>query len=188
MLEAALSLFAARNFASVSTSDIANATGFNPALIYYYFGNKEELFRRAIALAVERAFQRFELSRKTASTPAEAVFDWIDTHISAYDTIDKLMSLSIDYAGTAHRKAAVDRTIRKFYDDERDVLRQALEAGIKAGEFRPVNAGEMAAFISTYLDGVFVRAMILKDFKPVLAIKSLNAFLRAQLQPMTKDR
>ena len=66
-----------------------------------------------------------------------------------------------------------------------DVLQQAFDAGIKAGEFNNVDASQMAVFISTYLDGVFVRAMILKDFKPVLAIKSLKTLLAAHLKRST---
>jgi len=51
------------------------------------------------------------------------------------------------------------------------VLQSALEAGIASGEFGSVDASQTATFISTYLDGVFVRAMVLPDFKPVPAIR-----------------
>ncbi len=61
--EVALDLFAARNFSSVTIKDISDASGLNTALIYYYFGSKEELFRAVVGLAVERAFARFRLSR-----------------------------------------------------------------------------------------------------------------------------
>ncbi|CCB65031.1 protein of unknown function [Hyphomicrobium sp. MC1] len=58
---------------------------------------------------------------------------------------------------------------------------QMLADGIKSGEFRKVNVDETASFISTYLDGVFARAMILKDFNPIQSIRELRAFLRAYL-------
>jgi AcrR family transcriptional regulator len=183
ILSAALDLFAAKNFSSVRTIDIAKATGFNQALIFYYFDNKEELYRSALALAIERAFQSFRLSREDLDDPADLIFAWIDTHIRAYDSISKLIKLSIDYISTAERKSSIDRAIRTFYDDERDVLQTALEAGIASGEFGPVDASQTATFISTYLDGVFVRAMVLPDFKPVPAISALKTYLTEHLKP-----
>jgi AcrR family transcriptional regulator len=183
ILSAALDLFAAKNFSSVRTIDIAKATGFNQALIFYYFNNKEELYRSALALAIERAFESFRLSREDLNNPSELVFAWIDTHINGYDSISKLIKLLIDYISTAGRKSSIDRAIRTFYDDERDVLQSALEAGIRSGEFRSVDAAQTATFISTYLDGVFVRAMVLPDFKPIPAIRSLKAYLTEHLKP-----
>ncbi len=188
ILGAALDLFAAKNFSSVRTADIAKATGFNQALIFYYFDNKEELYRRALQLAIEQAFQSFRLSRDALDDPADLIFAWIDTHVRAYDSIAKLIKLSIDYASTADRKANIDRAIRTFYDDERDVLLSALKAGIESGAFADVDASQTATFISTYLDGVFVRAMILPDFKPVPAIRGLKTYMKEHLTPPAKRR
>lgn len=188
MREAALDLFSARGFSAVTTKDIADATGFNAALIYYYFGSKEELFRRAVTLAVERAFEQFRISRQNAHHPRDIIHRWLETHILQFDTIAKLIMISIDYAKTAKRKMRIDEAIHKFYDDERDVLRQTLAAGIAAGDFRKVDVNETATFISTYLDGVFVRAMVLKKFDPVPAIRQLRSFLDAHLTPEPPGR
>lgn len=179
--EAALDLFAARNFSTVTTKDIAEATGLNTALIYYYFGSKEELFRSAVALAVERAFHQFRLSREALKSPREVIYGWLDNHVREFATILKLMKIAIDYASTAERKPSIDRAIRRFYDDEREVLREAISAGIARGDFRRVDVDETATFISTYLDGVFVRSAILKDFDPIAAIGELRSFLETHL-------
>lgn len=179
--ETALDLFSARNFSSVTTKDIAKATGFNTALIYYYFGSKEELFRSAVSLAVERAFTQFRSSRSNLESPKEILLDWLDNHVREYDTISKLVRISIDYANTADRKASIDNAIREFYNEERGVLQEVLSAGIKAGVFKDVNVEETSTFISTYLDGVFVRAVILKDFDPIAAIRKLRTSILAQL-------
>lgn len=186
--EAALALFSARGFSAVTTKDIADATGFNAALIYYYFGSKEELFRRAVTLAVERAFEQFRISRQNIDDPRDIIHRWLETHILQFDTIAKLIMISIDYAKTTKRNARIDEAIHKFYDDERSVLRQTLAAGIASGDFRNVDVDETATFISTYLDGVFVRAMVLKKFDPVPAIRQLRTFLDAHLGPPAVHR
>ncbi len=140
ILSAALDLFAAKNFSSVRTIDIAKVTGFNQALIFYYFTNKEELYRRALALAIERAFQSFRMTR-TASMSRPISFSRGSTTISALMIlIAKLIKLSIDYVSTAERKVSIDRAIRTFYDEERLLLQSAIEAGVASGKFGRVDA------------------------------------------------
>ena len=56
----ALDLFAERHFASVSIKEIGRAAGVNPAMIYYHFKSKEDLFTAAIQNAIDEAFQLFE--------------------------------------------------------------------------------------------------------------------------------
>jgi AcrR family transcriptional regulator len=183
ILAAALDLFAAKNFSSVRTTDIARATGFNQALIFYYFKNKEELYRRAVLEAVEQAFQSFQTARDNVNDPAELIGAWIDNHIHAWDAIAKLIKLSIDYAATAKRKATIDRAIRSFYDQERKVLQSALDEGVARGLFGKIDTVATATFISTYLDGVFVRAMVFPDFDPIAAIGNLKSNMPKMLRP-----
>lgn len=181
ILQVSLDLFAARGFSAVTVKDIADATGFNPALIYYYFGSKEELFRNAVTLAVERAFRQFRIARDGLDHPRAIIYGWLDNHIKEYETIAKLIKISIDYAKISKRNARIDKAILRFYEEERDVLRAALADGMIRGDFRKVDVDETASFISTYLDGVFARALILKDFKPISAIGELRSFLNTYL-------
>jgi AcrR family transcriptional regulator len=58
LMDAAEALFAERDFDAVSTRDIAKRAKVNLALVYYYFGTKEKLFRQVLARRVE------ELSRR----------------------------------------------------------------------------------------------------------------------------
>jgi len=178
---AALELFSARNFSAVTIKDIARATGFNTALIYYYFGSKEELFRQTVALAVERAFLQFRIARQDLTAPEDVIFGWLDNHIREFATILKLIKIAIDYASTADRKVSIDGAIRRFYEEEQEVLRETLSEGIARGDFRTVGVDQTATFISTYLDGVFVRSIILRDFDPIAAIGELRSFLKSHL-------
>ena len=177
LLAAALELFATRNFADVTIKDIAAATGVNTALIYYYFDSKEDLFRATIETAVERAFKHFRLLRERRTKPPDVINGWLENHIELYALICNLVRISIDYASTSKRTPAIDRSIRRFYDEERAVLGAAIREGIEQKLFRPVDAEQIAMFVSTYLDGVMVRSVIVPDFRVEKAI----AVLRKQL-------
>jgi AcrR family transcriptional regulator len=72
LMDAAEALFAERDFDSVSTRDIASRAKVNLALVHYYFGTKEKLFRRVLSRRVEElSRRRIELleARRTSSRP-----------------------------------------------------------------------------------------------------------------------
>jgi TetR/AcrR family transcriptional regulator, upper aerobic nicotinate degradation pathway regulator len=181
LVVAAFALFAERNFASVTIKDIAAAIGVNTALIYYYFGNKEELFRATIEHAVDRAFRQFRAHREALTTPPEIIAGWLENHVRLGDLIRKLVKISLDYASNGRRLASIDRSIRRFYDDEAAAVSDAILGGIEQGLFRPVDPSKLTAFISTHLDGIMVRSAIFPDVDLAAAVADLQALVWAQL-------
>ncbi|CAK8737565.1 hypothetical protein SODG_001288 [Sodalis praecaptivus] len=165
LLNCALELFARQNYSSVRIKDIADATGLNSALIYYYFGSKENLFLKVIESTVEKAFQQFEAIKHDARDSQQVLFLWIQIHIMQFYLLQKLAKISLDYAGTHGRTPQIDKAIKKFYEKESVVLKNTLTDGIQAGVFREVNPADMAMFISTYLDGVLFRTVMFPKFK-----------------------
>lgn len=177
----ALDLFAERNFASVTIKDIARASNVNTALIYYYFESKEDLFRAAIEFAVDQAFRNFRQLQARHGNPADIIDDWLNNHVQLYAPIHKFVKISLDYSGSKKVFPAIDRQIRQFYDEEKRILSGCIRQGIEDGIFTPVDADSLALFISTYLDGVMVRSVILADFDLNQAVIRLRGHIRAQL-------
>lgn len=174
---AALELFAARNFASVTIRDIARATGVNSAMIYYYFGSKHGLFQQTIEHAVEEAFAKFEQRDADTSDPVQTMTSWLDNHLRLYNTIHKLVKISLDYKGSTQNDPAIDSAIQKFYDREHQLLAGCIRKGIKTKLFKPVRPEKVAQFISTYLDGAMVRAVILPEFNLEGAVADLRRII-----------
>jgi AcrR family transcriptional regulator len=182
MLRVALNLFARQDFSTVTIKDIAKQTGFNPSLLYYYFENKEELFRRAIDLSVETAFEKFEAIRAAPETPESVISSWIEIHIIQFVLMQKLAKVSLDYASTRTRTREMDGAIRQFYDKEAVVLGHAIREGVEQGLFRPTKPKEMAVFISTFLDGALFRNMMFPDFNYKAAIRHMRRVVLHQLR------
>jgi AcrR family transcriptional regulator len=177
----ALDLFAKRNFASVTIKDIANATGVNTALIYYYFESKDDLFRAVIEHAVDQAFNNFRLLRERHQNPADVINDWLNNHVQLFEPIHKLVKISLDYSGAQKRVPSIDRSIRQFYDEEARMLSNCIRQGISEGIFQPVDPEREALFISTYLDGLMVRSVILPETDLERAVDQLRMHIRETL-------
>lgn len=177
---AALSLFASTSFSAVSTKDIATAAGLNTALIYYYFGSKDELFRRAVLLAAHEATAAFEALETKDVSASQQVLGWIGCHESQFATILQLLRISMSYASTPERSKAVDTAIEGFHSKTRKMLSDAFEQGVRSKELASIDVEQTVRFVATYLDGIYLRAIILPDFDPQPEIAELRAFLDAR--------
>lgn len=178
---AALPLFASLSFAAVSTKEIATAAGLNTALIYYYFGSKEELFRRTILLAAQRASHRFHALAKRKLDAQDFVDGWIDCHQTEFATVAQLLRISMDYASTPERNRNVDEAIVGFHSATRAMLRDALSRGVAERKFSDIDIDQTVTFMATFLDGVYMRSIIFPNLDPLPEIEELRTFCAARL-------
>ena len=173
----ALDLFAERDFASVTIKDIANACGVNTALIYYYFANKEDLFRATIKNAITVALENYTNLRKRHDDPVDLINDWFDTNLELSGSIRKLVKVMLDYSGSRISISSIDSEVNNFYDVEHSILSDSIRRGIEQGIFHAADPDRLALFVSTHLDGIMVAAMIRKDFNLDTAMADLREIL-----------
>jgi len=177
ILRTALDLFSKRDFRSVTVREIAAACDVNIALIYYYFADKDELFRAAIEFAMRRALKRYGAAPMQDSDPMAALSRWLDVNIELAEPLKNMAKTLFDYKLRNGQIAAIEAMIRKFYAREERLLRQTIAAGIKKRVFRPADARRAALFLSTHLDGIFFATML----RPELDMRDLMEDLRQML-------
>lgn len=174
LMAAALRQFARQDFNSVTIKDIANSIPVNSALIYYYFENKEALFRASLDYAADLAIARFEEMSNGLSQPADLINAWFDNHVESRDLIRYMVKVMLDFAVSHPQRDMIEGSIQRFYGQERDLLVKCIRAGIKAGHFRKLDPSKAAQVASTMLDGVIVRCQIQEDFDLRAAVADLK--------------
>jgi AcrR family transcriptional regulator len=175
LMIAALRQFAQQDFSSVTIKDIANSIPVNSALIYYYFENKEALFRASLDYAADLAISRFEEMSKGLTQPAEFINAWFDNHVESRDLIRYMVKVMLDFAVSHPQRDMIESSVQRFYGQERELLVNWIRAGIKAGQFRKLDPGRAAQVASTMLDGVIVRCQIQEDFDLRAAVADLKS-------------
>jgi TetR/AcrR family transcriptional regulator, upper aerobic nicotinate degradation pathway regulator len=176
-LATSLELFAERNFASVTIKDIAQALDVNPALIYYYFDSKTDLFRATIERAVVRAFENVRALEDKSADPATILAAWLSNHVNKYHEIHRFVKIALDFRSSHEGDPAIAEAIEAFYVEERRLLSKVIRDGVKQGLFKSVNPARLAQFISTHLDGCMVRSVILTDFDLKGAVRDLHGHI-----------
>jgi len=73
ILDAAEELFARQGLEPTTIKQIGAAAGQNPALLYYYFGSKEELYRAVLRRVVQAMLERGGAALDGAASPPLAI-------------------------------------------------------------------------------------------------------------------
>lgn len=178
LLRTALTLFAGKDFASVTIKDIASAAGVNTALIYYYFENKEHLFRAVIEFAIRKAMEGFSALRERHADPVFLIRAWFQNNLETSDLMRQLVKIMLDYAGSSSRMSSVESLIEQFYfAEQQQILADSIRRGIALGVFRKVDPVRTAQFVSIHLDGIMVASIIRRDYDMRKALADLERVL-----------
>lgn len=162
----ALDLFAERHYASVTIKEIGRAAGVNSAMIYYHYKNKEELFAAAIQNVIDEAFLLFDENCHIDDhdDAMAAISAWFDIHVILHRKLRNVVKISLDANSLSNISPEAIQSIRQFYRHENEILQSYIRLGMESGLFQPVDPVRIATMISTSLDGIMARSLILEDF------------------------
>lgn len=161
----ALELFADRHYSTVSIRDIGRAANVNSSMIYYYYKDKNELFRAALEIAIDEAFVLFanHCNSEAHECAADAIDKWFDVHVLLAKQLRDVIKISLDCKGVIGVSER-NEPIKRFYRHENEILRGIIREGMQQGIFKKVDPAAVATMISTILDGVLARSFFLPDF------------------------
>ena len=135
ILAAAEELFAARGFAGTPVRDIARSAAINPAMIHYYFGNKEGLYREII----ESAATTIRELLITATSGAQSVEEKLSRFVTGYahyifshPNLARVLHREL-LAGGAHLKKMMQPATNY------KILRDAISNAVGRGEMRKID-------------------------------------------------
>ena len=142
ILEAATNLFAVYGYAKTTLDDIAKMLGMKKTSLYYYFESKEQLFREIITMEIHGHFAEQEkiLAKKIkASKKIEEIL---------IELMYFVRQRAMKYSVRLETYLEFGRIIRTQFPELRarqlELLKKLIEEGIKNGEFKKVNAHNLA--------------------------------------------
>ncbi len=139
ILDAAFEEFSAKGFRGATIKSIAGAAGLqSPALIYWYFPDKEALFREVLGarIPVVRAVAEPE---DLMDLPPEEVLPRIGRAYFAFERIDK-RALRLVIGEAIRRPEVAETFVRSGPGRVLDFLKLYLERQIELGRLRPHDA------------------------------------------------
>src|SRR5487761_425302 len=164
ILAAAERIFAARGLAGARTDEIARTARVNKAMLYYYFGSKERLYRAVFENLLGRAGRMIQ-----AETPAEASSR--QTVLAFVEGYFKFRIENPNYARLMQHMMMEDPkqfrwVAREYFEQGFRRMTRTIKTGIAQGEFQRLNAEHamlnIIAMIVFYFSGAPVHSVLLR--------------------------
>lgn len=159
-LDQAMHVFWEKGFEAASLSDLTEAMGINRPSLYAAFGNKEELFRKALERYATGPASNLALALKEPTLPA---------------VVTRLLNSSVEHLGDptrprgcmvvqgalcggeeaeSARRQALQLRLQSY-----ELMRERFEQGQAAGELPPdAVAADLARFLVVVLNGLSIQA------------------------------
>ncbi|HZZ51631.1 MAG TPA: TetR/AcrR family transcriptional regulator [Pseudonocardia sp.] len=139
LLEHATRLFAERGFAGTSLQDIADALGITRPALYYYVKSKDDLLARLVTEVTNGPLDELtELAARPGLQPVDTLRGVVEVLVRRRATQPERFRLLV------RSEAELPEGLTSAYDDSRRAVLKTIagviEKGIRAGQFRPVDA------------------------------------------------
>lgn len=144
LLAAAAQLFNRLGYASTSVREIVAAAGVTKPVLYHYFGNKEGIYREIVGHTLKHFEDSLRAFRERTGSARERILHLCNEAFSLFlEHKDEVRLMYSVYYGPPQGAPPFD--FNAFYRSYIDAFREAVEEGMRGGEFRRGNA-EAAAW------------------------------------------
>jgi AcrR family transcriptional regulator len=143
LLKAALKLFTQKGYAGTSVREIVATAGVSKPMLYYYFENKEGIYRALMQRLfgqLELLFQDYHAKTSSIKEQLLSLFDRGFSLVS--DNRDLIRLMHAIYYGPPQGAPFFD--FDAYHTKFQGFIRQIVEKGVKTGEFRSGKASDMA--------------------------------------------
>jgi AcrR family transcriptional regulator len=174
-LDRALEVFWARGYEGATLPELTKAMGINRPSLYAAFGNKEQLFRKALDRyqTGPQSFLTEALKRPTARAAVEAVFDGFVK--MQRDRVESRGCMIVSGALACGEEAEpVRRELARLRQAAVSALRDRFERAMREGDLPgTTDCATLARYVATVLNGLAVQAAsgaTEKDLRQVAAV------------------
>lgn len=145
VLKVAQDIFAKYGLSKTTIDDIAKAAGVGKSSIYYYFKNKDDIFRAVIESQVKYVQEKIKNAISEVQSPQEKLKKFVIARMRCFREIAHIYEHVFKNEYLQHY--AYIQQIRKDYDQlEVDIVNSILKEGIEQGVFK-IQDPNLASFV-----------------------------------------
>ncbi len=152
LLDAAKQVVQRFGYKKTTLEDVAEAAGVSRASLYYYFPNREAIFRALIAHEIQTLAEVVGRAIDPDDPPDERLMSLIRARHQQLKQIKVLYSVTTDIGRDLLPMA--EDLIEQVVDAERAMVEGLIREGIASGRFREVDAPALAAAICAAQRGI----------------------------------
>jgi len=144
IVKAAEQVFTQKGFSDARMDDIAGETGLSKGTLYLYFKSKDELIIAILDRIFQREFKALENADFSTMSAEQAINLFVETVSKDIKSMLRLMPIAYEFLALAFRNKLVQGALKMYLNRYMDILTPIIQKGIDDGEFRQVDAKEVA--------------------------------------------
>jgi AcrR family transcriptional regulator len=152
IIKAAQARFGIYGFGKTSMREIAEDLHMSKGSLYYYFSDKENLYKVVIEKEQAEFLQRLEEDLKNIPDPAECLKKYTLARLSYFKTLLNLSRIRSESLNEL--KPLIAATFKNFREKEKILVMQVLEKGKVSGQFNITSTYELASLFLDLLRGL----------------------------------
>lgn len=161
IIKTAQRLFGIYGYEKTSMQEIADELHISKGALYYYFPDKENLYRAVITKEQSEFLSALESDIRETNDPAESLRKYSLTRLSYFKALLNLSRIRAE--SYSELQPLIALTIKDFRERERNLIIQILESGKSRGMFSFYDSSESASLFLDLLRGL--RATVLNNKK-----------------------
>ena len=156
ILNAAEDIFTKMGFDEARMDDIAKKTGLSKGTLYLYFKSKDDLIVAILDRIFQNEFRQLENLQQTEASASEAIWKLTDTIAKDIVRLLRLIPIIYSFLALAFRNKYVQRALKEYINRYLNILIPIIQRGIDSGEFRQVDAREVAIAAGAIIEGTIL--------------------------------
>ena len=156
ILNAAEGVFTKRGFNEARMDDIAEKTGLSKGTLYLYFKSKDDLIIAILERIFQREFRQLEDLQQDDISASDAMMKLTDLITKDIVSMLRLIPIIYNFLALAFRNKYVQRALKDYINHYLNILIPIIQRGIDAGEFRSVDAREVAIAAGAIIEGTML--------------------------------
>lgn len=156
IISAAEDVFTQKGFNEARMDDIAEETGLSKGTLYLYFKSKDDLIIAILDRMFQREMKQMEGLDQADLSAADAIWKMTEAVTNNILGFVRLVPIVYQFLALAFRNKYVQKALKKYINQYIDMITPIIEQGIKSGEFRKVNAREVAIAMSAIIEGTLL--------------------------------
>jgi AcrR family transcriptional regulator len=154
-------VFSQKGFNAAKVSDVAARAGVSQGTIYWYFDSKEDLLTQAFLSFFDDFGQGTMLALERLSTASEKLRALGHSLEGFVASAEGLFTLFLEFWASSPHRQDVGQIWTDMLVEYKDLVAGIIEEGIRDGEFKPLDAEQLAwAMVAAY-DGLAAYDMFL---------------------------
>jgi AcrR family transcriptional regulator len=173
ILRAAAERFARYGFQKTTLEEIASDLNKVKSSVYYYFDNKEDIFKAVIEQELDKFALMLRENVNKAESAKEKLYAFINSHLLLFEKLTRGYSTIKDMYFSKHD--IIQATRKKYDENEITLIETILKDGAASKDFSVENIKNTALFILTAIKGAEQEYLSQKTFKNMKTVSEIMA-------------